>query len=213
MEQQKLNLKISNKKIEHEIWKNNKLIIGIDEVGRGCLFGPLAVGIVILKIQKNLPDFLVDSKKISEKKRILAKEWIEKNSIFNQVILTPAYKLDQENLTLVIKKAVLKGLSQINNNLLEKTNLIATDLMHELPESFKNVKLQSFKNGEDLSLSIAAASIVAKVKRDCLMKKNSYLYSSYLLEKNKGYGTKDHLEKIKKNGISVLHRLKFLRKF
>ena len=176
--------------------KNN--IAGVDEVGRGALAGPVIAAAVILK--KDIKD-LKDSKKISEKKRIKLSNEIKKNSYF-AIGSASNNEIDEINIhnasLLAMKRAIL--------NLPIKPNMILVD------GKFKpNLKTQmkAIIGGDSKHSEISAASIIAKVYRDNLMIEYSKKYIKFNLDKNKGYGTKDHLEALKSNKYSAIHRKSF----
>ena len=180
---------------------NKKLITaGVDEVGRGCLAGPVVSAAVILKEDINL-DILKDSKKISFKKRIEVSEHIKSHSIY-------AFGLASvdEILDLNILQASLLSMKRAIEKLTIKPELTLID-GNFAPSGLKNCK--TIINGDEKIKVISAASIIAKVYRDKLMIKLSEEFSNYAWESNFGYGTKAHLEGLKKFGITLHHRKGF----
>ncbi len=182
-------------------------IIGVDEVGRGALVGPVVSCAVLLSKEiKNyvLYEEINDSKKLTEKKRIMLSEFIKQNSIFS-IGIASNIEIDRINIlnaTILSMKRALKKLSMPNN-------IIKVDG----PKIFNfNEKTFFITKGDQKSVSIASASIIAKCYRDEIIKKLSVTYPFYQWEKNKGYGTKKHVDAIKKFGISHLHRKSFLSK-
>ena len=173
---------------------------GVDEVGRGCLAGPVVSAAVVLKKSINL-NLLKDSKKISFNKREEISEHIKKNSYYALGIASVEEILNLNILQaslLSMKRAILKleikpGLTLIDGNF--------------APKGLKNYK--TIINGDEKIKVISAASIVAKVYRDRLMIKLSKKYSNYAWEKNFGYGTKAHLHGLRKFGVTVHHRKAF----
>jgi ribonuclease HII len=179
------------------------IVVGIDEVGRGCLAGPVVACAIILKPGFNDTN-IVDSKKVSEKKRERLSELILSNSSSYGIGIVCSHIVDKINILNATKQAMHLALSRIKNEYefikidAVKLNNLKTDFIHP------------FK-AEDNHIEVAAASIVAKVYRDNLMKKMHLLYPSYNWQKNKGYGTKEHMNAIDKYGITLLHRKSFLK--
>ena len=179
-------------------------VAGVDEVGRGSLAGPIVAAAVILDRNKILIEKLNDSKKISGKTR---------NSLFVKIIrssrswsiakvsplVIDRISLGKANL-LVMKKAIL--------NLKSKPDIIITDAL-EINIRKYTAEIIPIINGDQLSASIAAASIIAKVIRDRLMLKYSRIYPEYDFGKNKGYGTRKHMLALQKNGPCRIHRVSF----
>ena len=180
--------------------KNNK-IAGVDEVGRGCLAGPVFAAAVILnnKIKnKNIRD----SKKIPFKERILLYEYIKKNSIY-AVGTASVSEINKMN----ILNASLLSMQRALNKLSFKPSMAYIDGLFA-PKEIK-IKYKTFVKGDEKITCIAAASIVAKVSRDLFMIKLAKKYPKYSWHKNFGYGTNDHLNGLKKYGITKHHRKKF----
>lgn len=177
-------------------------IVGIDEVGRGCLFGPVVACAVILpKEYKN--NKINDSKLISKKDReILSKEILE-NCLAYGIGVVDAQKIDEINILEASKLAMKNAL----NNIKIEYDLILVDAVKLNDTQVKSI---SIIKGDALALPIAAASIVAKVYRDNLLDELDILYPHYDLKHNKGYGTKKHLEALKIYGpINNFHRFSF----
>jgi len=177
-----------------------KKIAGVDEVGRGCLAGPVFAAAVILNKNINTKN-IIDSKKLSFKNRILLSQYIKKNSIYALGIATveEINKINILNASLLSMKRALLKLST-------KPTLAYIDG----PFAPKlNIKCKTFIKGDEKIKSIAAASIIAKVSRDLFMIRLSRKYPRYCWHKNFGYGTKDHLFGLKKYGVTKHHRKKF----
>ena len=173
---------------------------GVDEVGRGCLAGPVVSAAVILKKGIDLK-LLKDSKKISFKKREEISEHIKKNSYYAIGIASV-----EEILNLNILQASLLSMSRAIEKLKIKPSLTLID-GNFAPAGLKNYK--TIINGDEKIKVISAASIIAKVYRDRLMIKLSEKYSNYAWERNFGYGTKAHLEGLKNFGVTSHHRKGF----
>ena len=173
---------------------------GVDEVGRGCLAGPVVSAAVILKdgIKLNL---LRDSKKISFKRREEISDHIKRNSFFSIGIASV-----DEILKFNILGASLLSMKRAIENLEIKPNLTLID-GNIAPKGLKNYK--TIVNGDEKIKVISAASIIAKVYRDNLMIKLSEKFSNYAWESNFGYGTKAHLDGLKKYGVTSHHRKGF----
>lgn len=186
--------------------KGFKLIAGIDEVGRGALCGPIVVAICILP-KNYLNDKIRDSKKLTPKKRLEIDKIIRKDCIDFHIEVISSKIVDKLN----PKNASIKGMQDCLNKIKTKPDFVLIDA--EKIDS----KIQSLSiiNGDEKSISIAAASILAKVYRDKYMIKISKKYPNYFFEDNKGYGTKAHLEALIKYGpIKNFHRFtyKLIRK-
>ena len=184
--------------------KNVKLIAGVDEAGRGPLAGPVVAAAVIF-----LPNVFIegvdDSKVLSEKRREELFEKIIKESIAHSVSVVSVEKIEEIN----ILNASLLAMKRSVQKLKVQPNLILIDGN----KSFKNkIPTVTIVKGDAKSFSIAAASILAKVTRDRIMKELAIEYPVYYWEKNKGYPTKQHRETIKHYGASPFHRKTFLRK-
>ena len=177
-----------------------KITAGIDEVGRGCLAGPVVSAAVILKDGINL-DLLKDSKKISFKKRQKVSDHIKSHSYYAIGLASV-----DETLDLNILQASLLSMKRALDQLTVKPDLTLID-GNFAPNGFKNYK--TVINGDEKIKEISAASIIAKVFRDNLMIKLSEEFCNYAWESNFGYGTKAHLEGLKKFGVTSHHRKGF----
>ena len=179
----------------------NKLIAGVDEVGRGSWIGPVFSAAVILKkgINKNL---LKDSKKISIKKRKQLAHYIKKNSIYS-ISKASIEEIDKLN----ILQATLHSMKRAINRLKKKPNIVFIDGNHA-PKNL-NYKCKTIVRGDEKIPSISAASIIAKVARDKHITRLAKNYLTYGWNTNFGYGTKKHLNAIIKFGITVHHRKSF----
>ena len=181
--------------------KKNIKKAGVDEVGRGCLAGPVFSAAVILNNTINTK-YIKDSKKIPFKERILLSEYIKKNSVY-AIGTASVEEIDKIN----ILNATLLSMKRALYKLKVKPSVAYIDGIFA-PKNIK-IKCKNFIKGDEKITSIAAASIVAKVSRDLFMIKLSKKYPKYCWHKNFGYGTKDHLFGLKKYGITKYHRKKF----
>ena len=182
------------------MFKNNKTA-GVDEVGRGCLAGPVFAAAVILNNKINTKD-IKDSKKIPFKKRILLSKYIKENSIYaiGSASVEEISKINILNASLLSMQRALKKLKR-------KPSIAYIDG----PFAPKNVKMKckTFIKGDKKITCIAAASIIAKATRDLFMIKLAKKYPKYNWNKNFGYGTACHLQGLKKYGVTEHHRKKF----
>lgn len=198
---------------EKELWESGlDYIVGIDEVGRGPLAGPVVTAAVILP-----KDFDViwvdDSKKLSEKRRIKVAQQIKEQAIAYAVGKVGPQMIDSINIRQATIMAMKGALNLIEENLKRKrdaeVDLVLIDAMHL--DGIKEEQ-RSIVKGDATSASIAAASILAKVARDDYMIEQAEIYPQYAWEKNKGYGTKEHIEALKTYGPTPIHRSSFLKK-
>lgn len=180
-------------------------ICGIDEVGRGPLAGPVVAGAVILPKDEPIL-YLNDSKKLSEKKREqLYDEIMEKAVAVGIGMVSPA-RIDEIN----ILQATYEAMREAISKLAVKPDLLLNDAV-TIPEV--EIRQIPIIKGDAKSVSIAAASIVAKVTRDRLMAEYDGVIPGYDFAKNKGYGTKTHIEALKSQGASPIHRRTFIKNF
>ena len=199
-------------KFEEEIWSTQAYLCGIDEVGRGCLAGPVVTSAVILHPFKKHP-LLKDSKFLTENKRNEAAAWIYHNSWYSFGIID-AHLVDKLNIYKATQLAMKKALYGLfSHPEVPRPKLILIDAVPlSLAGDLSSIKIDSFTKGESKSISIAAASILAKVKRDELMRRMDKFFPGYDLSSNKGYGSKSHQTGILTHQPSVIHRTTFLTK-
>jgi ribonuclease HII len=180
--------------------KNNIIIAGVDEVGRGCLAGPVVSAAVILNDKIDLK-LIKDSKKINFENRLKIATFIKENSHYAIGVASV-----EEIFDINILQAALLSMKRAIDKLLKKPRLILIDGPFA-PKGIKNFK--TIIKGDEKIKCISAASIIAKTYRDLLMIKLSDKFSHYAWEKNFGYGTKAHLDGLKKFGITSHHRKGF----
>lgn len=201
---------------ETEIWNTNSLTCGIDEVGRGCFAGPLVSAGVVLKpikdsaTQKYILSFGInDSKLLSKQKRELLKKVTKEFILFSTVQYISIEDINQDGIGNANKKAFLKVAQEVLKN--HSDVIFLTDAF-KIPE----VEISKQKNiirGDKTSISIALASIIAKVERDTFMETLSAEFPVYRFEKHKGYGTKLHRDFLKLHGPCKHHRTEFIKNY
>lgn len=177
------------------------LVAGVDEVGRGCLAGPVVAGACILDLSKPLPAGLNDSKKLTEKKRLSIEEAIRENAVAFAVGEVDAEEIDRINILQATKKAMKIAIAALNPS---PQFLLIDALNLDLPIPQKGII-----KGDATSVSIAAASIVAKNYRDRLMKDLDSVYPEYGFAGHVGYGSKAHFEALRRFGPCAIHRKSF----
>ena len=183
--------------------------VGLDEVGKGAIFGPVFSAVIVLseKNKKILKQFgVMDSKKLTPKKRKLLLPKILLLSSDYGVGQSSAREIDKLGIRVATELSMIRALKKLK----EKPSEIIIDgplLLRPWEGIQKNII-----SGDSKFTAVASASIVAKVSRDNLMERLEKKYSGYLIFKNKGYGTREHLSLIEKNGITNLHRKSFLKK-
>ena len=188
---------------ENKYWsKGCNYVLGIDEAGRGSWAGPISVAGVVLPVEyKN--DEINDSKLLSAAKRQKLFDVIIKDAVWYQITFVPAVDVDKYN----PKQATINGMKKIIEKCNPKPDVALIDA-----EKIQNckIKTESIIKGDQKSISIAAASILAKVSRDLLMCEYDKKYPEYEFAKHKGYGTLLHLKKIRKYGpIEKVHRFSY----
>lgn len=196
------------KEIEEKIYnsKEVKYICGIDEAGRGPLAGPVVIAAVIMP-RNSMIEGVNDSKKVSENKREKLYEEITSSSIAWAVGIIDQNEIDDIN----ILNATKKGLTQALTELEQRPDIILVDALTKIDTL--GIPYESIIKGDAKSYSIAAASIVAKVTRDRIMRQWDEIYPQYGFEKHKGYGTAMHINAIKEYGPCPLHRKSFIKNF
>ena len=190
-----------------------RYIAGIDEVGRGPLAGPVVAAAVVLPRDFDVPG-IDDSKKLTEKKREALFPVIQEKALAWGVGMADHKRIDQINILQATKEAMVQAVEQAALMLKERED---AEVQHLLFDAMTIERIQipqtSVIKGDSKSLSIAAASILAKVTRDRMMVEFAGVYPGYAFEKNKGYGTKAHYEGLRALGTCPIHRLTFLKNF
>ena len=197
------NLKEEEKNLHSRGFKN---ICGIDEAGRGPLAGPVVIAGVIMP-EDSMIEGVNDSKKVSEKKRELLYDKIIEDAISYSVAIIGQDVIDEIN----ILNATKKGLTNVVGGLDVRPDLIIVDALEHIDT--KGIPYESIIKGDAKCYSIAAASILAKVTRDRIMREWDLVYPQYGFAKHKGYGTAFHIQAIKEYGLCPIHRKSFTKKF
>lgn len=175
------------------------VVAGVDEAGRGPLAGPVVAAAVIID-QNNLIEGIKDSKKLSKNKREELYVKITQNYVWSIGIVEPK-EIDEINVLQATKKACILAVE----GLIKEPSVVIVDGNMK----FSDQRFVSYIKGDDRSISIAAASIIAKVTRDRMMELLHQEFPYYFWAKNSGYGTKEHISAIEKYGTSIHHRLSF----
>lgn len=195
--------RLEKMKLYENKYKQYNYLCGIDEVGRGPLAGPVVTAAVILPKNSNIL-YINDSKKLSEKRRELLYDEIKKIALDISIGIESVETIDSINILQATYKAMQQSIIQLSKT----PNIILVDAV-----TIPNIKMQqeSIIQGDSKSISIAAASIIAKVTRDKIMQQYDKLYPEYNFAKNKGYGTKEHIEALKQFGECPIHRKSFIK--
>ena len=195
----KKTVKITPNDFEHDAWKERELLLGIDEAGRGPLAGPLTVAGVIFEPGYENPE-IYDSKGLSEKKREKLYETIMEDALWFQIVQVSEADIDRYDIYHADQMAMAALALEAPDA------VVVTDAM---PLDLKERTVFHPVKGDQKSVSVAAASILAKVTRDRTMYMYDEMYPEYGFASNKGYPTKAHLEAIEKYGITPIHRRSF----
>ena len=182
-------------------------VAGVDEVGRGPLAGPVLAACVVLPADWDIPG-LDDSKKLSEKKRNEMFQIISDKALAIGTGMADNNTIDEINILNATKQAMKQAVEEAEKKLGESIGHILVDAV--VIDGINNEQTAIIK-GDAKSISIAAASIIAKVTRDNMMKEYALEYPHYAFESNKGYGTKAHYQGINEHGITPIHRKTFLK--
>lgn len=196
------------KEEELKLLKNENInfVCGIDEAGRGPLAGPVVVGAVIMP-EDSFIEGVNDSKKVSEKKREKLYEQITSEAIAYSVGIVDQKTIDEINILNATKLGVKLALEGLN----QKPDVILVDALNNMDTL--GIPFISVIKGDAKHYSIAAASIIAKVTRDRIMRQWDEIYPQYGFKKHKGYGTSEHIRVIKEQGPCILHRRTFIKNF
>lgn len=186
--------------------KDKKIIVGIDEAGRGPLAGPVACASVVMPLDDNdIIQGVDDSKKLSKKKREMLYDKIIEKAIAYKVVMVNENVIDEINILNATKFGMMRSVAELG----VEPNVLLVDAV-ELSTCYE---YESIIKGDSLSYSIACASILAKVTRDRYMEEQSKIYPNFSFAQHKGYGTKKHIEELKLYGPTKLHRKTFIKNF
>lgn len=212
-------MKLPDLSFENKAWKKDfRTVAGVDEVGRGCFAGPVVAGCVAFSPNSRYDTleskkiFINDSKKVTPKRREVASYWIKKHALCYGIGWANVGEINRYG----IKKASEIAFRRAIKNCGSRIDYLLIDAFY-IPH-VKNLRRKNQKpitKGDTKSFSIAAASIIAKVYRDRLMKRLSekQRYAYYKWDRNKGYGTLQHRKAIKRHGVTRLHRKKFIQTY
>ena len=192
--------------LEKEICPNG-FVFGIDEAGRGPWCGPVVAACVCwpeYKIPQDLAEQIDDSKKLTASKRDVLFDKIMASNAYIGIGISSSTEIDEKNILAATFLAMERAVKQAEENFHQKADALLID-GNRLPKNL-TIPAKAVIKGDHLSLSIASASIIAKVTRDKLMKELAKTYPQYGWEKNAGYGTKDHIKAIEQYGITSIHR-------
>jgi ribonuclease HII len=202
---------ISRNYFEKLYWEKGLTVCGVDEVGRGPLAGPIVAAAVSLGNNANSP-LIRDSKTLSEKKLLQAFDWITQNSVWTIGTANHNF-IDTYSIVMANHIAMKKAVSLLVYRLKKPLSGIIVDAVKlEIDQSLQG-QVHAFCKAESLSISVAAASIVAKVYRDRLMNTYDTLFGGYHFPEHKGYGTKKHYQALDNHGASSIHRKSFLKRY
>ncbi len=190
-------------KTDRELWEQGVSFAGIDEAGRGPLCGPVAAACVVMP-QKPLLLYVDDSKKLTEKRREALYDQILETAVYARVVLADPEEIDRINILNATKRAMADAAADA------PCSLFLVDAITDL-----NVpgEVRGIIHGDAVCYSIAAASILAKVTRDRLMRELDEKYPQYGFARNKGYGTAEHIQALKRYGPCPVHRKSFIGHF
>ena len=195
------------KEIEKDLYnKGFKNICGIDEAGRGPLAGPVVVAGVIMP-EDSMIEFVNDSKKVTEKRREKLYDIIKEEAISYSIAVIDQDIIDDIN----ILNATKKGVTEVVDGLDVKPDLILVDALEHIDTG--GIPYEPLVKGDARCYNIAAASILAKVTRDRIMRQWDEIYPEYGFSSNKGYGTAKHIAAIKEYGLCPIHRISFTKHF
>lgn len=195
-------MKNPHTKLEKEIWTDGRIICGVDEVGRGCLAGPVVAAAVVMPAGHKPIDGVRDSKRLSKKQREELFDIILDNAADFGVGLVPALEIDNVGIVPATKRAMTEAVKLLTL----QPDMLLVDAV-EIDEVVMEQK--SIIKGDEICYSIACASIIAKVFRDSVAAGLDHDFPKYGFPEHKGYGTKKHREAIKKHGVTREHRKTF----
>lgn len=194
--------------LEKSLWKKGyRYVVGIDEVGRGPLAGPVCAGAVVIDKSTDISPIIRDSKKMTLKQRELSFDFVLGNSLACGVCMIDSKKIDEFGIQIAVRMAMEGALKEVEKMLGKRADYLIIDGNNV--ESIEGYSLEKINKGDTKQYSISAASVIAKVTRDRYMREISKKYPEYGFEKHVGYGTKQHIEAIRRYGICPIHRRSF----
>lgn len=200
---------------ERKYWNRRCNVIGVDEVGRGSFAGPLVSAACMFSPEVKVPKTIeiTDSKKLTKKQREIASVWIVENCSLYSIVEISANTINKIGVGKANILALRRAAFQVVKSVKDESPLYVFSDYFSIPHlrGVGNDKVTPLGNGDAISFSIAAASILAKVYRDNLMKKLGKDFPLYGWDRNCGYGTREHREMIKKHGPTHFHRIMFIR--
>lgn len=195
-------------KLEEKLWsEGHKLVLGLDEAGRGPLAGPVVASGVVISTPDEVVSEVRDSKKMTEKQRVKAYGEIKQKSLSYGIGIVGAKDIDTLGIQEAVLKAMMTVVEVVERKLNQKIDFIIADGINILP--IKNYKMQKIQKGDLYHYSIAAGSVLAKVTRDRIMREYHEKYPEYGFDTHVGYGTKKHMEALRKYGPTDIHRRSF----
>ncbi|HSW75482.1 MAG TPA: ribonuclease HII [Candidatus Saccharimonadales bacterium] len=199
--------------IEQEYWLKGLQICGMDEVGRGCLAGPVVTCAVIL-FENVYHSNLIDSKKLTQPELQEMYQWLLPRCIYN-IAINSSRIIDAHNIYQTTAMTMKSSLLHLFEKAPQLPSLILIDAMpiNLASTPYSTIEIRSFTQGESKSASIAAASIIAKVTRDAIVTRMNEAFPSYGLARHKGYATKSHQACLHTHQASIIHRKAYLKKF
>ncbi len=207
MKEKEIERLIKLKEIEKDLYnKGFKNICGIDEAGRGPLAGPVVVAGAIMP-QDSMIEWVNDSKKVTEKRREILYDKIKEEAISYSIAIIDQNVIDDIN----ILNATKKGVTEVVDGLDVKPDLIIVDALTNI--NTRGIPYEPIIKGDAKCYNIAAASILAKVTRDRIMRQWDEIYPQYGFASHKGYGTAKHIAAIKEYGLCSIHRKSFTKHF
>ncbi len=184
--------------LEKKLWSKGYLkVCGLDEVGRGPLAGPVVVGAVVIENEEQFLEGVRDSKTMTEKRRLFFFEKIKQISSDWGIGIVQNFEIDELGISQAIQEAMQRAVKNLNMDYLITDGNV---------KKFSNCPMKIVKDGDAIHYCVSAASVVAKVTRDEIMKKYALQYPGYGFEKHVGYGTKAHMEALEKLGPCKIHR-------
>lgn len=211
MAKEKINLQLYE--YEQKFWNTNLLVCGVDEVGRGCLAGPVVTAAAILHPQQYHPN-LIDSKLLQPDMRDDVYNWLIQHSTF-AIAINSHRIIETQNIYKATQLTMKQSLLHLFAKATTLPSMILVDAMPLLLDNtpYHSIPRESLIKGELKSASIAAASIIAKVTRDRIMQRMHQSFPSYNLKQHKGYATAEHQALLMKHQPSIIHRKTFLKNF